>query len=202
MFGLAFWRIITPEQLRIAGQNGATAPPLLLLFFPASGALLVGTLYWSNLRPTADVAKLEPWRKWGTFLSASYCSGSLLIQVILITRSLNVDLPVDLSAIVRTLAVTLPVICLLAINQTPKLPHLERRWALGPIYGPRYIRAVSTSLAAFMIVVIAYLIMTPVGARSTSILFSLAAAFLLAWCIAWRLHLARKWKRQQSLSAN
>jgi len=202
MFGLTFWRIITPEQLRFAGQNGATAPPLLLLFFPASSALFVGALYWSNLRPRADVAKLEPWRKWGAFLSISYCGGLLLIQVILITRSLNVDLPVDLPAIVRTLAVMLPVICLLAINQAPKLPHFERKWALGPIYGPRYIRAVSRSLAAFMIAAIAYLIMTPVGGRSTSILFSLAAAFLMAWSIAWRLHLARKWKRQQSLSAN
>ena len=201
MFGLAFWQIITPEQLSVAGQNGATAPSLFLLLFPASSALFVGVLYWSNLRARANAAKLEPWRKWGAFLSISYCGGLLLIQVMLIIRSLNVDLPVDLWSIGRTLAVMLPVMCLLAINQAPKLPHFERRWNLGPIYGPRYIRAVSRSLAIFMIAVIAYLIMTPAGGRSTSFLFSLAAAFLMAWSIAWRIHLARRWKREQSQSA-
>lgn len=206
MFGLAFWRIITPEQLSVASQSGATAPSLFLLFFPASSALFVGVLYWSNFRARANAAKLEPWRKWGAFLSISYCGGLLLIQVMLIIKSLNVDLPLDLSAIVRILAVMLTVMCLLAINQAPKLPHFERRlvsgWGLGPIYGPRYIRVVSKGLALFAIAAIAYLvIMTPTGGRSTSFLFSLVAACFMVWCIAWRVHLARKWKRQQSRGA-
>jgi hypothetical protein len=50
----------------------------------------------------------------------------------------------------------------------------------------------------FAIALIAYFIAAPpsAGWRSTLFVF-LAMAFLMAWSIARRLHLGRKWKRQQ-----
>jgi hypothetical protein len=199
MFVMAVWRITTLEQWTIAGQNGVAVPSLFLLVFPACSAFLVGALYLSGLRARADAAKLEPWRKWGAFFSISYCGGLLLIQLMLIARSLKVDLP---PAIGRTLPVLMMIMCLLAINQLPKLPYFERRliigWDLGPVYGPRFVRTICRILALFLIVTIAYVLAAaPGGWRSTLFLF-LATACLMAWVITWRIHLARKWKRQRS----
>jgi hypothetical protein len=202
MFVMAVWRISTLEHWTISGENGATVPSLFLLIFPACSAFFVGALYWSGLRARADAAKLEPWRKWGTFFSISYCGGMLSVQVVGIIKSLHVFLPLHLWVIGRTLSVMMVIMCLLAINQAPKLPYVERRliagWYLGPIYGRRYIRTVARVTTLFMIGAIAYLLIpTSGGPRSTSLLF-LATACLMAWVITWRIHLARKWKRQQS----
>jgi hypothetical protein len=195
MFVMAVLRAIMLEQWALQS--------LFLLVLPVSSAFFVGALYLSNLRARADVKKLDPWRKWGAFLSTGCCGGLLLIQVVPILGRLDI-LPSYLPAIGRTLAVMMPIMCLLAFNQAPKLPHFERRsivgWDLGPIYGPRYVRAVSRVLAVFMIAAIAHQLTLTAG-RSTPFPFSLAAAFVVAWSIAWRLHLVRKWKRRQSLSA-
>jgi hypothetical protein len=67
--------------------------------------------------------------------------------------------------------------CLLAINQMPKLPWFDSRFApggdLGPIYGPRYMRTHSRALVGFMIVVIAYNLAAPpsMGWRSVPSFF-------------------------------
>jgi hypothetical protein len=144
MLVLAVWRISTLEHWTIEFQNGAaiTLPSLRPLIFPAGGAFFVGVMYLRGAR--ADAAKIEPWRKWGAFLSIGYCGVLLLTQVVLVIRSLKPDLPLNPSAIGRTLGVTIAIMLLLAFNQVPKLPYFERRFApggdLGPIYGPRYMR--------------------------------------------------------------
>jgi hypothetical protein len=204
MLVMAVWRISTLERWTIEFQNGAatTLPSLRPLIFPACSAFLVGVLYRAGLRAKADAAVLEPWRKWGAFVSIGYCGCLLLTQVVIIIRSLKPDLPLYPSAIGRTLGILIAIMSLLAINQIPKLPYFERRSApggdLGPIYGPRYTRTISRILALFMIVAIAYfLVATPAMAWRATLLFLLATAFFMVCSIAWRLHLGRKWKRQQ-----
>jgi hypothetical protein len=204
MLVLAVWRISTLEHWTIEFQNGAviTLPSLRPLIFPACSAFFVGVMYWKGLRAGADAAKIEPWRKWGAFVSISYCGVLLLTQVVLIIRSLRPDLPLHPSAIGRTLGVTMAIMLLLAFNQVPKLPYFERRFApggdLGPIYGPRYMRTLARIMALFMIAMIAYFLAAPPSAWRSTLLFFLATAFFMVWSIAWRLHLGRKWKRQQS----
>jgi hypothetical protein len=202
MLVMAVWRIITPEHWTIAVQNGAPLPSLRLLIFPACSAFVVGALYWAGLRARADAAKVEPWRKWGAFVSISYCGGVLLMQAVLFIRRFAPDLPLLPSAISRTLGVMIAIMSLLAINQIPKLPYFERRLSiggdLGPIYGPRFMRTISRILALFMIAAIAYLLAAaPSMAWHSTLLFFLATAILMVWSAAWRLHLGRKWKRQQ-----
>jgi hypothetical protein len=205
MLVLALWRIITLDDwTTLADRDGALLPSLLLLVFPASSALVVGALYWNSRGARADAAKVRPWRKWARFLSISYCGGLLLLQAVLVVRSLALDMPLDLSAIARALGVVLAIMCLLAINQMPKLPWLEQRFApggvLGPIYGPRYMRTLSRNLVIFQIAVIAYSLAAPpplVGWRSAPYIL-VATALFVAWSIAWRCHLGRKWKDEQS----
>ena len=188
----------------LAVQKGASLPSLFLFVFPAASALVVGALYWSGRGARANDAKLQPWRRWGKFLSISYCGGLLLLQGVLVVRSRGVDvLPLDLSAISRTLAVLLSIMSLLAINHMPKLPWFDSRFApggdLGPIYGPRYMRTQSRALVAFMIAVIAYNLAAPpaMGWRPVPYIL-LATALFVVWSIAWRFHLGRKWKLEQS----
>jgi hypothetical protein len=127
----------------------------------------------------------------------------LLLQGLLIVKSLGVDAPFDVSAIGRTLAVVMVITALLAINQPPKLPWLERRFApggkLGPIYGPRYVRTMSKIGIVFLIAAIAWKIaMTPTMGWRSSIHIVVVAALVLAWSIAWRWHLGRKWRLERS----
>jgi hypothetical protein len=203
MLVAAVWRI---SQLTVWTtlpiQDGAPVSSLLLLFFPACSVLVVGALYWDSRGARADEAKVQPWRKWGRSLSITYCGGLLLLQGVLITQSLGIAMPLDLSALGRALAVLLAIMCLLAINQMPKLPWFERRFApggnLGPIYGPRYMRTQSRSLAVFMIAVIAYSLAAPatIGWRTDPYIL-LAAALLVVWSITWRIQLGRRWKLEQ-----
>ena len=203
MLVAAVWRILTLNGWTILGvQNETPQSSLLLFVFPAASALVVGALYWDGRGAGADDAKLRPWRKWGKFLSIGYCGGMLLLQGVLIVRSLNLGTPLDFSAIARSLGLLLAIMSLLAINQMPKLPWFERRFApggdLGPIYGPRYMRTQSRILVVFMIAVIAYSFAAPptMGWRSAPY-FLLATALLVVWSIAWRRHLGCKWKLEQ-----
>ena len=204
MLVAAVWQIaMLDDWTTLAVQKGASLPSLFLFVFPAASALVVGALYWSGRGARANDAKLQPWRKWGRFLSISYCGGLLLLQGVLVVRSRGVDvLPLDLSAISRTLAVLLSIMSLLAINHMPKLPWFDSRFALGgdlgPIYGPRYMRTHSRALVGFMIVVIAYNLAAPpsMGWRSVPYIL-LATALFVVWSIAWRFHLGHKWKLEQ-----
>jgi hypothetical protein len=205
MFVMAAWRISTLEHWTIELQNGAaiTLPSLRPLIFPACSTFVVGVMYCAGFNARADAAKLEPWRKWGAFVSISYCGCLLLTQVVIIITSLEPDLPLHPSAIGRTLGILIAIMSLIAINQMPKLPYFERKSApggdLGPIHGPRYMRTISKILALFMIVAIAYfLAATPDMAWRATLFFFLATAFFMICSIAWRLHLGRKWKRQRS----
>jgi hypothetical protein len=203
MLVAAVWQIITLDGWTILGvQNETPQSSLLLFVFPAASALVVGALYWDGREARADDAKVRPWHKWGKFLSIGYCGGMLLLQGVLIVRNLGLDTPLDFSAIARSLGLLLAIMSLLAINQMPKLPWFERRFApggdLGPIYGPRYMRTQSRILVVFMIAVIAYsFAVTPtMGWRSAPYIL-LATALLVVWSITWRRHLGRKWKLEQ-----
>jgi hypothetical protein len=203
MLAMAVGSIVTLEdRTAIAAQNGPPLPSQLFFLFPACSALFVGALYWTGLRVRADAARVEPWRKWGAFVSISYCGCLLLAQAVLIIGSLKLDLPVHFSPIGRTLAIMMAIMSLLAINQMPKLPYFERRLSpggdLGPIYGPRYMRIQSRILVLFIIAVTAYsLAAAPSMVWRSTLFILLAAAFLMVWSVAWRIHLGRKWKLQQ-----
>jgi hypothetical protein len=200
----AVWRIVMLDDwtTALAVQNEAPLPSLLLFLFPASSALLVGALYFDGRGARADDMKVQPWRKWARSLSISYCGGMLLLQGLLIVQSLGLDIPFDLSPIGRAGGVLLAIMSLLAINQMPKLPWFERKFALGgdlgPIYGPRYMRTLSRNLVVFMIAVIAFSLTTPptMASRSAPYLL-LVSALLVIWSIAWQFHLGRKWKAEQ-----
>jgi hypothetical protein len=208
MLVAAVWRIITlHDWTALPIQNGALLPSLLLLFFPACSALVVGSLFCDSRAAKEDNAKVQPWRRWGRSLSINYCGGLLLLQGVLIAQSLDIDMPLDLSGIGRGLGLLLAIVCLLAINQMPKLPWFERSFApggdLGPIYGPRYMRTQSTILVVFMMAQIVYSLVAPPKMTWQSAPYTLlAAALLVVWSVTWRIHLGRKWKieRQTRIS--
>jgi hypothetical protein len=83
----AVWRIIMPDDWKVAAQHRA-ALPFLLLVFPAASAFLVGVLYWSP-RESADVPRVQGWRTWGAVVSISYCTLLLMLQAVLIVITLT-----------------------------------------------------------------------------------------------------------------
>jgi hypothetical protein len=198
MLVAALWRTITWSDGSMPMAHSGVL--LLLYVLPASSASLVACPYRN--RRAADDTKTRPWHKWGRFLAISYCGGMLLMQGVVVLASLGLDLPVDLAAIARALAVVLAIASLLAINQMPKLPWLESRFSpggeLGPIYGSRYTRLVSRILVVFQTAVVACNVAAPQTAGWHSARYILlAAALLVAWSIAWRWHLGRKWRLEQ-----
>jgi hypothetical protein len=209
MLAAAVWRIaMLDDWSTFAIQYGRSATHLrvswlLLFLFPAASALMLGSLSWRVRTAGVDAAKIRPWRQWAAFLLIPYCLGMLSLQGLLVVKSLGADAPFDVSAIGRIVAIVMVAIALAAINQMPKLPWLERRFApggrLGPIYGPRYVRTMSKMGILFLVTAIAWkLAMTPIMGWRSSIYVAVAAALVLAWSIAWRWHLGRKWRLEQS----
>jgi hypothetical protein len=203
MLVAAVWRIVMLDDwTALAVQTETSLPSLLLLLFPAGSVLLVGALYFDGRGARVDDIKVQAWRKWARSLSINYCGGMLLLQGVLIVWSFGLDIPFDLSPIGRVGGILLAIMSLLAINQMPKLPWFERKFApggdLGPIYGPRYMRTQSRILVVFMIAVIAFGLTTPptMTWRSAPYIL-LATAFLMVWSIAWRFHLGRKSQAKQ-----
>jgi len=203
MLVAAAWRIyMLNDATSLPIENETPLPPLLLFFFPACRALVVGALYWESLGARADDTKIRPFRKWAKSLAIRYCGGMVLLEGVVIVRSLSIDTAFDLSVACRSLGVLLAIMCLLAINQMPKLPWFERRVApggdLGPIYGPRHMRTQSKIKVVFMIAVISYSLAAPqpLAWHSTPYIL-LAAALLVCWSIIWRIQLGRKWKLER-----
>jgi hypothetical protein len=197
MLAAAACRIIMLEDWTVLSVQHRA----LLFVWPAAGAFGVLVLEQPS---SADVARLQPWRTWGAFVSISYCALLLLFQAVLILMSVNIGMHLYLRAIARALGVLMGIMIIVAINQKPKLPYFERRFApggdLGPIYGPRYERTGSRIAIVFMVAVIAFSLAAPsMGLRPTLFLLVilLAAAFLLVWIIAWRRHLGRRWRLEQ-----
>ena len=200
----AVWRITLPDDwsVQAAAQDKAPLLPLLLFVFPGSSALVMGSLYWTSHRAGANSAKVQPWYRWGKLVSIAYCCGLLLLQGVLVAQSLGLQSVLPLSVIGRTVGVLLMIMSLLAINQMPKLPYLDRRFSpggdLGPVYGPRYMRTMARILIMFLIAVFAFpfAVAPGVGWRGTMVI-CLAAASLVIWSIAWRRHLGRRWSLEQ-----
>jgi hypothetical protein len=203
MLAAAVWQIASMDDwTTLATGQGASPPSWLLLALPAASVLVVGGLYWNGRGTAADEAKAQPWRKWGRSLSIGYCGGLLLLQLLVIFRSLGLDVPLDLSALARAGGIVLALMSLLAINQMPKLPWFERAsWPggeLGPIYGPRYVRLQSRVVVIFMIAVITWNLSVPPPMASRSVLYILlASALLVVWSLLARRHLSRKWKLEK-----
>lgn len=205
MFAAAIGRIATLDDwATLANPQGASLPSLVLLTFPAASMLVAGALYW-NGRGMADEAKAQPWHRWGTSLAIAYCVGMLLMQGLVIVRSLGLDLPVDVAALARAGGLVLALVALLSINQMPKLPWVERvvgpGGMLGPIYGPRYLRAQSRAAVVFMIAVITWSVSVPPAvAERSAVYIVLAAALMVVWSLALRRHFSRKWRLEQRSS--
>jgi hypothetical protein len=203
MLAMAVWCTLTLDDwTTLALQKGAHLPSLFLFIFPGASALVAGALYWNGRAARVDDAKRQRWEKWGRFLTISYCVGLLLLQGVLVVRSLDLDVPLDVSAVARALGVLLAITCLLAINEMPKLPWFEQRFALGgnlgPIYGPRFIRVQARIVVVIMIAVIAYsLAVSPAMRWQAAPYILIGTALVVVWSIAWRCHLGRKWKREQ-----
>ena len=203
MLVAAAWRVITLDDWTTLAIKGGTPSSSLLLFaFPAASALVVAALYWSGRGGAADEPQARPWRKWGTSLSLGYCGGLFLMQILVIVRSLGLDIPLDLAALARAGGIVLALMSLLAINQMPKLPWFERALGpggeLGPIYGPRYVRLQSRVVVVFMIAVITWSLSVPPPVAWRSVLYILlASALLVVWSLLTRRHLSRKWKLER-----
>jgi hypothetical protein len=203
MLVVAAWRIITLDDwTSLAIEH--PLPALMLFAFPAASALVVAGLYWNGRGTVADEAKAQPWRKWGASLSIGYCGGLLLLQILAIARTLDLDIPLDLSALARAGGIVLSLMSLLAINRMPKLPWFERAAGpggeLGPVYGPRYVRLQSRVVVIFMIAVITWSLSAPPPMALRSVPYILlASALLVVWSLLTRRHLSRKWQleRQQ-----
>jgi hypothetical protein len=205
MLVLAVGRLVTLDDWTtptLQVQAGTPLPALVLLAFPAASALVAAALYWNGRGAAAGDAKVQAWRRWGAFLSITYCTGMLLMQGLVLVRSLDLALPIDLAALARAGGIMLSLVSLLAINQMPKLPWLERVLgpgsALGPIYGPRYLRLQSRVVVVFMIAVITWSVAVPHATAWRSALWILAAsALLVVWSLAARRHFSRKWRLEQ-----
>jgi hypothetical protein len=209
MLAGAMWRITVPDDWMLQAIR-PSAPLLPLFIFPACSAFVVGVLYCQLLRVRADIAKTGPWRKWGARVSISYCAALLLAQALVIIMSLEPGMHLHLWAVYRALFVLIGLMFLVAVNQMPKLPYFERRFApggdLGPIYGPRFMRTQSRLLFVFMTALMAYWLALPwlalsQDARRHSVLYVLLATVcLFAQSIALRRHLCRKWNLEQLAS--
>lgn len=199
MLAGAAWRMTMFEDWTVlAAQHRAVF--WMLFAFPALSALMVGAMYLRD-RANADVAKGERWRAWGAFVSISSCSILLLLQTLLIVMSLGLGAHLHLPAMFRTLVVLLVIMNVVAANQVPKLPYIERNSVrrfvfggeLGPIYGPRFVRTQARSVIVLAAAAIAFTF------AATPVLFPLlATALYLVWLIAWGRHLTRKWQLEQS----
>jgi hypothetical protein len=204
MLVAAGWRVMMLEDwttLPIA--NEAPLPSLSLLFLPACGALVTGALYWEGFAArTDDAARLQPWYEWGRFFTIGYCTALLLLQGVVIVASLGLGMPFNVLAVIGSGGVLIAIMTLPALNQLPKLPWFERRFApggeLGPVYGPRYVRIESRILVVFVIAVIALnLAVLPTMGWGSAAITPLAVVLLLVQSIMWRRHLGRKWKLEQ-----
>jgi hypothetical protein len=203
MLALAVWRITVPYDWAFrAAQNKTPLLPLPLLVFPAASALFAGSLYLSSFRARADTGKVQPWYGWGKLFSLGYCGCLLLLQGIVVAQSLGLNAPLPLPLLGRAVSVLLMIISLLAINQMPKLPYFERRFSpggdLGPIYGPRFMRAVSRTMIIFVIAAFAVsFAVTPAVGRRAALVILLAGVLLGVSGIVWRRHLGRRWSLER-----
>lgn len=179
-----------------------------ILLLPLCPALLVVTLYANGRRAIAAGAKVEPSYAWGRRLSIGVCAGTLLIQSQLIILSLDFH-PELISSLGYAFVLALSLLVLLAINQSPKLPWLEPRpsWfyrkffragELGPIYGPRFMRANAKIWLLCLIVVIPCAFALP---KHLPLYILLAFGSALLWTMALRHRYSRRWALERSSPA-
>jgi hypothetical protein len=180
--------------------NQETALLWQMFLLPFSAAMLAVSLY-SNGRRAID-AKVQPQYEWGTCLSIGICACLLLIQGLLIPASLDLLT----AALVWTLglAILIPMAILVfqAINHMPKLLWFERRFfparELGPIYGPRYVRANARIWIVCFVAAMACVFALPKQAWPY---IPLALPLVLAGSMVLGLHYRRKWELEQSTAS-
>jgi hypothetical protein len=171
----------------------------LMFLWPAVGALLVAGLYEMGRRTIAADAKLKPWYDWGNRLSIAVCAGLLWVQGLLILQSLGLEVPALGSAAGYATAAAIAITALLSINQMPKLPWFENKMypagALGPSYGPRYLRVYSRIGVLYWVSIYASIFALP---NHVPLGIIVNTAIYLVWTRAVQLHYGRKWKLEQS----
>lgn len=182
--------------------NQETALLWQMFLLPFSAAMLAVSLYSNGRRAIAIDAKFQPQYEWGTCLSIGICACLLLIQGLLILVSL--DLQTAALVWMLGLAIVLPMAILVfqAINHMPKLPWFERRFfpagELGPIYGPRYVRANARIWIVCFVAATACVFALPKQAWPY---IPLALPLVLVESMVLGLHYRRKWELEQSTAS-
>jgi hypothetical protein len=185
-----------------ANQEAALLWQTFLL--PINPALLVVTLYANGRRAIAAGAgaEVQPSYDWGKRLSIGCCAGTLLIQGQLILQSFGLQVPEFAVMVGYATAVAMSILVLMTINHTPKLPWLEGGslpgGKLGPIYGPRFIRANAKIWLLCFIIVMPCVLGLP---RQAWLYILLAFASAFVWTTALRVHYGRRSKLGQSTAA-
>ena len=169
-----------------------------LLLLPINPVILVADQYATGRRATAG-AQVQPSYDSGKFLAIGVCACVLLIQGLQILQSLGHETPVWVG---HSITIVTWAIVLLTIDQSAKLPWFERRGQrggeLGPIYGPRYMRANARIWLGCAIAVMAGFSALP-GQAAPYI--ALALLFPLVCSTALRRHYRGKWKLEQSTTS-
>jgi hypothetical protein len=168
-----------------------------LFLLPINPVLLVAGLYATGRRATAG-AQVQPSHDSGKFFAIGGCACVLLIQGLQILQSLSLETPVWVG---HSITIVNWAIVLLTIDQSAKLPWFERRGRrgeLGPIYGPRYMRANVRIWLGCAVAVMAGFSALPGQAASY---IALALLFPLVCSTALRHHYRGKWKLEQSTTS-
>jgi hypothetical protein len=197
MLAAAVARIVLGSPIP-ATQAAALLPQFFSLPFIA--AILVASLYHSGRRAIAIETEVQPRFELGKRLTIGLFACMLLIQglQIFITLDLQVPAPV-LAAVGCAIVLKMVSILLRAINQLPKLRWFEHRGLpageLGPIYGPRYMRAHARIWIVCLLAAMAGFLALPMRAW---FYIPLALPLVQLWTMGLLLRYSRKWKLDRS----
>ncbi|WP_284424113.1 hypothetical protein [Bradyrhizobium sp. SSBR45G] len=206
--------MVLAAVVRVAFIHGAVLvarqeTPLLwqICLLPIIAALLVLSLYANGRHPPVSAgAKAQPSYELGQRLSIGCCLSLLLIQGLLILTSLDLPLTPWLGLplvhwIGLAVVIAMVALVLQALDQTPKLPWFDRKLypagELGPIYGPRYMRARAKIWLLCLVILLPCIYAGPRLAW-LSVLIAFAIAFV--WDMTLQVHYGRRWKIEQSMT--
>jgi hypothetical protein len=184
------WPILANQKAPLLGQ---------MFLLPFIAAMMPVSLYGNGRRAIAIEAKVQPWYDWGTCLSIGICACTLLIQGLLILASLDLLTAALVWTLGLAILVPMAILVFQAINHMPKLPWFERglfpAGELGPIYGPRYVRAHARIWIACFVAAMACFFALP---RHAWPYIPLAFPLVLVGSKVLGLHYIRKRKLEQS----
>ncbi|CCD99698.1 hypothetical protein [Bradyrhizobium sp. STM 3809] len=200
------------RMLFIHGSSLAASQetPLLwqICLLPVIAASLVVGLAANGRRTPALGAKAQTSLSWGRRLSIGCCLSLLLIQALLIVTSLGLPptlwfgLP-PLDWLGWGVVIAMMALVLQALNQMPKLPWLGQRPGLagdlGPIYGPRYMRANARIWFVCLVTLLPCICAAP---RLAWVFVLIAMPTALVWTKTLQIRYGRRWQVEQSASSD